>query len=249
MGATVTADPLEGPKLKIERANAHINELIALIEGFSKSQPYELFEDVNPSRCLKARFTGVMPAQIQVVIGDILYGLRSALDQLACALAINNGHEPSKTYFPFGHTRNIFESSDVQKKIKRLSPEAISMIHALQPYNGGNDLLWALHSLNLMDKHKALIVVATVRIAQGHFRIQAALGYNVIEAPRWQSTDEEIVVLSYSGSVVNAQVQIISQVAFGDIDVVRDRFVIPTVQQLSDLTRTIVESFEKRFFI
>src|SRR5262245_50276069 len=120
-------DPLEGPKLKIERANTQITEIASLIKQFSESQPYEFFEAIgsNGNPCLKARIKTGPPAQISVVVGDVLHNLRSALDQLACALAIKNGGSASNTYFPFAKSREIFETSDVQKKIKQMSAPAV----------------------------------------------------------------------------------------------------------------------------
>jgi hypothetical protein len=48
-----------------------------------------------------------------------------------------------------------------QPKVKGMRPQAIKAIDALKPYKGGNDLLWKLHKLNNIDKHRALITAAS----------------------------------------------------------------------------------------
>src|SRR3954447_19322714 len=38
--------------------------------------------------------------------------------------------------------------------------EAVKAIDALKPYKGGNDLLWRIHELDIIDKHRHLFSVA-----------------------------------------------------------------------------------------
>jgi hypothetical protein len=42
-----------------------------------------------------------------------------------------------------------------------MHPDAIREIDAIMPYQGGNDVLWRLHSLNIIDKHRTLIIVGS----------------------------------------------------------------------------------------
>ena len=37
----------------------------------------------------------------------------------------------------------------------------LAKIDAVQPYKGGNDLLWAIHKLNIIDKHRLLLTVGS----------------------------------------------------------------------------------------
>ena len=39
--------------------------------------------------------------------------------------------------------------------------DAIDAIDAIKPYKGGNDTLWQLHRLNVVDKHRLLVTVGS----------------------------------------------------------------------------------------
>src|ERR1022692_1403938 len=43
--------------------------------------------------------------------------------------------------------------------------EAIDAISALKPYKDGNDVLWRLHRLNNIDKHRLLVAVGSAPLA------------------------------------------------------------------------------------
>ena len=40
-----------------------------------------------------------------------------------------------------------------------MRPEAVEAIDRLKPYKGGNDLLWKIHALNNLDKHRAIFTL------------------------------------------------------------------------------------------
>jgi hypothetical protein len=42
-----------------------------------------------------------------------------------------------------------------------MSTEAIPAIDSVQPYGGGNDVLWHLHKLDIIDKHRLLLTVGS----------------------------------------------------------------------------------------
>jgi hypothetical protein len=42
-----------------------------------------------------------------------------------------------------------------------MSSAAIAAIDAVQPYGGGNDVLWHLHALNNIDKHRLILTVGS----------------------------------------------------------------------------------------
>ena len=42
-----------------------------------------------------------------------------------------------------------------------MSPQAIAAIDAIQPYAGGNDVLWNLHALNNIDKHRLILTAGS----------------------------------------------------------------------------------------
>jgi len=98
---------------------------------------------------------------ISAEIGAIINATRSALDLLAATLATRNGVKPNAdTHFPI--FRCIYDMIDpiggVETK-KWLSAAEIATIKSLEPYNGGDEVLFVLHQLDIKRKHERLITV------------------------------------------------------------------------------------------
>ncbi len=150
-----------GSFAKIKRTESQINDLNAKVTEFLDSCPCERRCEINTDGTKEVwSFVASVPIPIEfaVMTGEILFNLRSSLDQMACELAAIESGSSKNTYFPFGKTLDIFES-EILSKAKKMSSDAKDMIRALQPYNGGNDLLWTVHDLNRRDKHISLIPV------------------------------------------------------------------------------------------
>jgi hypothetical protein len=95
-----------------------------------------------------------IPSSFNVTVGAILHSLRSPLDQMLSAIAIEieRHASPKGVSFPFGETREKFEAE--LAKQKKVPADALDMIAQLEPYKvGGNSLLYGLHALNTPDKH------------------------------------------------------------------------------------------------
>jgi hypothetical protein len=109
---------------------------------------------------------------IAVIIGECLYGLRSALDHLAVAMAPRNRrasaafpvetNDPWETdaagAFVYGEERRRSFNS----KVKGMPAEAVEMITKAQPHQRENSVLETLSLLNRLenaDKHRQLIVL------------------------------------------------------------------------------------------
>jgi hypothetical protein len=96
------------------------------------------------------------PEALSVHIGEIANHLRSALDILACDLALWSGAKNiNDVYFPIAKTKEAYLSPRVRRKIKKLKPELQGMIDAIQPYD--DHILVALNALASIDKHQALL--------------------------------------------------------------------------------------------
>jgi hypothetical protein len=132
-----------------------------LIDAYLAPDPYETFTDIDPiqrQQRIKIRANQKPPLTIAVICGEILYGLRSALDHLVTAIATRRGITMiERTGFPIELTRKEFETALRQRKIDKRLPALADALKRLEPYEGGaGDLLWWLHWLNGMEKHKIL---------------------------------------------------------------------------------------------
>jgi hypothetical protein len=152
-------------KLKIQRADKHIQELRVALASFYKENSDFCKREVDPQsgdEIIKVVSVPEVPPIISVIAGDALQNLRSALGHLVYQIVILNPAITSRKdiYFPFGESLNDYMSSDRRRVIAQASAEAVKRIDALKPYKGGNDLLWQLSRLNNVDKHRLLLTTA-----------------------------------------------------------------------------------------
>jgi hypothetical protein len=168
-------------RLKIARAKKHLNELEGELGNYSNRHPYEAVRDrksqKNPNiGRFRLRMTEDPDPMLAVIIGDVLFNLRSALDHLAVALAPRR--RKSKAFFPIAlidpwkesgadpdsgdipQNRRSFESA-----ITGMPGEAVAFIKSIQPYNLPPDVadlhfLYVLSRLENADKHRQLILLS-----------------------------------------------------------------------------------------
>ena len=157
---------LEGVEAKVERAKHHVQELNDSLQGFFATHPYVIGTKRNPeTRQLIYYLVSVreVPKMIDVIGGEVLQSLRSALDHLAYQLVLVGTGQPgpfNHVYFPIFNSAQEYESGKT-RQIQGMRQDAIDAIDAVKPYKGGNDALWQLHRLNIVDKHRLLVTVGS----------------------------------------------------------------------------------------
>jgi len=151
---------------KVERAKHHVQDLKGAIESFFAANPYEVGTKRNPeTRQLIYYVVRVkdVPPMVNVIAGEVLQSLRSALDHLAYQLVLVGTGQAGPfhyVYFPICDSAEEYESKKL-RQIKGMRQNAIEAIDAVKPYKGGNDTLWRLHKLNIVDKHRLLVTVGS----------------------------------------------------------------------------------------
>ena len=157
---------LTGVDLKIKRAKVHFADLEALWRGFLKAHPYEWVRENDPQTGesgLRLKQAQPLPLCVPVLAGDLIHNLRSALDQLVWQLVKANGGEPEEN--PSAHSFTVW---DLEAKCQTgfpggaagVSKAALKFLKGLKPYKGGNDALWAIHYLDIVDKHRMMVTTA-----------------------------------------------------------------------------------------
>jgi hypothetical protein len=152
-------------KRKVEHARGHIKTLGAKIEAFLASRPYVIAtrRDADTRRLTYfAASVQNTPDELCAVAGDAFHNLRSALDYLAWQLVSAAGNTATaQTAFPVcDDSAKYADRSAVM--LKGMSADAAKAIGALEPWKGGqNDLLWRLHRLDIVDKHRDWLVIAS----------------------------------------------------------------------------------------
>jgi hypothetical protein len=106
----------------------------------------------------------VIPGEVPLIVGDILHNLRCALDYVACGL-VGDGNITSKTKFPIRRDAEDWEVSGL-RMVDGASKDAIEALRRIRPYERGNAILYVLHALNNIDKHRLLLIVTLRNIAR-----------------------------------------------------------------------------------
>jgi hypothetical protein len=241
----MTQVPFLGPKLKIERAVRHINELQAVVKAFLARDPHPVIvedDEERKTRTVRVRMGETVPVEVSLIAGDAIHNLRSALDIMICDIAAMFGDHARRARFPFARDANELETP-IKEKVKRfgVAEDVIELIRALKPYDGGNRALRGLHQLNVIDKHQ-LIVAAADKIVISHCGIQGPSG--TFYARRIGDGFAAVVDLE---PVRDQKADVTVQIAFGN-GPFQGEPIVPTLLQLAQLVSGIVETFQTYLF-
>jgi len=149
---------------KIEWAEKHIDDLKAEVAAFNARTPYEAVVQAHPADpgrsqlCL--RIAEPVSPRILLATGDVVHAARAALDHLACAAVTS---VTPQTAFPIwrkvgtGPTPADYKAL-IGSKLQGAPRAFTDVVAELQPYEGGGDeQLWALDYLDVVDKHRLII--------------------------------------------------------------------------------------------
>jgi hypothetical protein len=169
---TLDTVPFLGPKLKVQRAVHHIEELHAVLRAYVARDPHRLVGEVNTKvqlRRIVFRIRESLPPVIPLIAGDAVHNLRSALDIMVCDMAAIAGDNTRKARFPFW--RDISGEKEAWKKITTLSNADKKIIYAIKNNKEIDDYLRVLHDLDIIDKHRGILagieMVAITRYRRG----------------------------------------------------------------------------------
>ncbi len=170
--------PLDGPRVKIERAKSQLALFHATSERFFECNPYRVTvaEFNGKARHYNLRIQGdhvALPLEWSVWVGEIAHNLRSALDglvwQVTCTPTRNSGFpicltgwgKGRKGYVPF------WRQAPNRRPLQRLdgvNRRFWTRFEAVQPYKRENGYwhspLVLLNELNISDKHHLITVLA-----------------------------------------------------------------------------------------
>src|SRR5258708_5654712 len=166
---------LNGARLKVFRAEEHLENLKEAIRSYIQSDPCTIsVEDDGHTVNTLINLTTQPEPIISAIVGDCLHNLRSALDYVIWELAgtyANRVLEPpplgkDKPYFPICDTAKGFQNNLATLNKYNIPEPVISELEAVQPYNAGYEPLWQLHLLINVDKHRLplLVCAATNKI-------------------------------------------------------------------------------------
>jgi len=169
-------DRLRLIRVKIERAEKHLDELEAAVQLIGEATFKTIGLDHNPQTGepgLNFRPLNIYPPNIPAIAGDVAHNLRCALDHLAFHLVmvgVSFGETPPEKWediqFPIFHSFESYEAGK-GRRIQGARREAIEAIDALKPYKGGCEPLWLLRRLDNTDKHSFILPIGEDVIVGG----------------------------------------------------------------------------------
>ena len=241
-----------GAKLKVKRADQHISELQQFISEFLKTDFCRIFIEVDPNdgnQILKFQSIRDMPHELPLVIGDVIHNLRSALDLMTCEIVTMAGESVDRNIeFLVRDDRDKLITAINDRKIKAAPKSIIDLIvDTIKPYKGGNDALCALHDLDILDKHKLLIPVASVNALMG--AVVEDDSHNVFNFGRIMvgPSGKLNLVKTASKMKITKPGQPAFALLFDKGYPFEGQPVIPTLHQLSQLVSGILQTIEKAY--
>jgi hypothetical protein len=154
---------------RLDRARKHLSEINRMIEELVAAVDNKFVIKTNPDGAVWMVWwiegPHHLPLDACVIVGELAYNLRSALDNLVCALIRIDKPEAScsRRSFPIYTDGDDYEKH-APELLKGVPAEAQRLIKSLQPFERGSAIeLDPLHILNTLcnrDKHRALRLAA-----------------------------------------------------------------------------------------
>jgi hypothetical protein len=246
------SEPFYGSRLKIERAKQHINNLHEMILAFavdsyvlSVHSDGKIGYDVVQVDTAKS-----LPDNFALVIGDALHNLKSALDFIVNEVVFRRlGYYDDFTRFPFRKTRNDLVAA-VNGGLIHQASKAVAdfIVDVVKPYNGGNDALWALHDLNILDKHRLLLPF--MQITAVHDILAEDDRGEKISIGTWVITNNRTAIypcVGHSNVKITNKGKSAFLVLFDQGLPLESKAVIPHLKQMAELVSGVVEGIETVF--
>ena len=267
----MTTASLAGARAKIDRGKEHLDCIEAAIKDAMtdnksepRSAPYEFDQDTHQLIIRHPKPTPIDPA-LPLVTGDCVHNFRSALDHLVLQLALLNNTfavAEKKTEFPVCLTAESFQRSVKDKVAPFVSPDAVAAIEIYQPYRTDTPAetspLWLLSQLDIIDKHRVLVVVAH-KFSPIGFTVEVPTGQRleeVIPEPKWKSVEDEAEMMRFdlSGAItepgrVRVKLQTMETVQIQNTGLECDGLTLVTMLSgFQNIVVRIVGEFGKQFF-
>lgn len=151
----------EGSRLKVERAKKHIADLDSEITSYLSRKPFALRLKEQAAQCAWIIETKIpIPLQFSLVLGDAIHNMRAALDLLIFEMIGDKAASAEAVFFPFCKDGKSYVSTVTGRQIQLAGKNVLAAINTLEPYQGGDDLLYGIHQLDIADKHRLVLTVA-----------------------------------------------------------------------------------------
>lgn len=165
--------PYGNAVLKIERANKHISDIEKrlLAPEYAYHLSLGIHADTGKQFLYYSLAEKYIRASLALMIGDAIHNLKCALDIAWCEVyrtLYPKDFNPKFLNFPFYPKREYLETALTEKgKIPAKSSLFELVVNGVKSYKTGDADIWAVHRLDIHDKHQLLIPVLNVLSIDG----------------------------------------------------------------------------------
>ncbi|MHB8842924.1 MAG: hypothetical protein ACYC56_14255 [Candidatus Aquicultor sp.] len=169
--------PFESAQIKIDRAKRHLQEFRSEVDNFFKRGSAYVALEIAPEygeaagikvSAFTYRQSEPIPNAWAAIIGDVFHNLRGSLDLMATDAHRVSGCNPnhiSDVHYPFCKDKDDLREVLRRRKLSKIHQTFLDIIEQTAPYKTGNHGLRAIHDLDILDKHQALVpTIAVVEI-------------------------------------------------------------------------------------
>jgi hypothetical protein len=254
---------------RVERAKEQRRDLEREMRDWTEAGAYGVGSQLDPQTGYTVYYVGhladITPL-IVALISEILHTLRTALDNLAYQLflvcRIDPADEGEGIYFPIYDNANTKEV-DAFRKIKPFRKEIIEAIRKVNPCKSGQPLLWILHRLDIVNKHRRILVEILVNhsvfvreamrqmlIEQGYAdmasfaALRPAFFTSAKTGRKAQVGDVLFTAPPDTSEEMKKKLLFTCDIAFDEPGIIEGESVVKTVDEMIKLVEGIISSFE-----
>jgi hypothetical protein len=241
-------DDLLDAQAAVDWAIAQMDSLQRRLIAWREQPPYRCIAETHPEtgkKTVRIRDLKFPSPLINAEVGAIVNSLRSSLDILITSVAArSHAIAPEKAYFPIATSYDDWMRGKHKRRkvIEALPLPDRELIESLQPWRGGNDLLFALHNLDNIRKHRRLIGV-TVKPSLGMISVEGLGQHLHFE---WiQGRFEEDAVVAIAGADANhSKIELLLEVTISETGAVKGQPVVAALNDFASLAKAIISLFD-----
>ncbi|MDR5858228.1 hypothetical protein FZZ93_01015 [Halomonas eurihalina] len=182
------------PHYCLNHAERHIQSFSEEMKKFVDSSPFKRvmeFDPNGPRDIHKIILEKEMPEALSGISADIVLNLRASLDQSMHAIGMSFSGKGLN--FPIRSGENDFLGLK-DRIVKRASEEIFNTIYSLNPYQGGDNLLWEMNSLCNSQKHEIITPIATYARMESAYIKNIESSHNFSFPPKWDPENQQMIL-------------------------------------------------------
>lgn len=162
---------LDGARLKVVRAQQHLQSLDEEVGRYLQRKPYHVVTERDGDLTVARVVVGEEPSPLLgCIVGDCITNIRASLDYIAWEIAMKYStrqltkQEARQVQFPILGTKDSKAVFDRHQHVTHLQnvcnvpTSTTDIIESIQPYHAGYEVLNSINVLVNHDKHRAILL-------------------------------------------------------------------------------------------